>query len=155
MIYTHPKVGEEFVPLPNWTDIKKRYNVKADGSFDDTKGLQDAFDELGTNGVRALYGTEGKYILTDTVTLRNKQGVAVMFEHPQKVEFIWRGAKGKDMFNIHSTSHSRFGRAKLNAMGIAKSCINQDHSVEIGLDGKEMGYFDTANKFEDIMFVEA
>lgn len=102
---------EYYGAFPGWTNLKKKYGAAGDGKTDDTKAIQKALDELGEIGYSpVLFIPNGVYLITSTLTMKTKKGIAIYGEDPLKTIIKWDGAAGERMFFLNGVSYSEYGR---------------------------------------------
>ncbi|MBI5384950.1 MAG: hypothetical protein HZA90_09730 [Verrucomicrobia bacterium] len=110
--------NEEFVgPFSSWADVRRDFGAKGDGVTDDTDAIQQALDNLGTQGVEgfsdhpaSLYFPAGTYRITRSVRLFARDSVSMVGEHPDTTTILWDGPVGADMLVADGTRRSKWTR---------------------------------------------
>ncbi|MBL0134248.1 MAG: hypothetical protein IPP79_09650 [Chitinophagaceae bacterium] len=118
---------EEFNgPYAGWANVKQRFGVKANGSADDTKGLEKALDELTVTLMNfnkdkdpyvTVYLPAGTYCISKTLSLRGKMGVNIIGEDPEKTIIKWVGGDDDTMFWANGSAYFKVSRIKWDAAG--------------------------------------
>ncbi|MEP7278884.1 MAG: glycosyl hydrolase family 28-related protein [Bacteroidota bacterium] len=121
----HSFSQDEFLgPFPSWADAKKRFGAAGDGKADDTKSLQRALDSLSNmhRGFNAkekaytvLYLPAGTYIITSTLVLKGKIGVAIIGEDPATTIIKWKGNDNDTMFWANGSAYFKLSRLTWHA----------------------------------------
>src|ERR1700750_603071 len=100
--------AEEFYGyFSSWTDLKTTYHAAGNGIVDDTKAIQQALDELGSNGHSpVLYIPKGVYRITATLTMQSKNSIAIIGEDPLNTIIKWDGEEKMKMLSLNGVSYS-------------------------------------------------
>ncbi len=139
--------GHFYGPFPSWANLKKDYGAKGNGLADDTAALQQALDDLGTPGYPSvLYIPSGTYLVTSTLTVTNRWGIAIIGQDPSNTTLLWRGEAGGDILLLNGFKWSRISRLTFDGDGSAGAGINS------GWDG---AYYDQSeNNITDCVFTD-
>jgi pectate lyase-like protein len=138
-------------PFVSWANLKADYGAVGNGVADDTKALQAALNNLGTNGnASVLYIPAGTYLITSTATLQSRQHVSIIGADPSTTTLVWGGASGGVLLHLDGVAYGRYDRLTFNGQGTAGVLIDQS------LTGYGEGqYFDTGNEYADDVFANA
>jgi len=119
-------LNEEFLgPFASWADVKRDYGAVGDGVADDTAALQKALDEVGKPGhAYVIYVPAGTYRITGTLTLKYRNDVGFVGEHPLRTVIVWDGPAGGVMFHSNGATRNRVGRLTFDGRGRALSAID-------------------------------
>ena len=147
-------VGEEFVgPFASWVNVKTVCGAVGDGIHDDTKALQCGLDSLGMTWGKptVLWIPAGTYRITQTLTISNKIGDAIIGECPTDTTIVWAGQPGGTMLKMMGDKRFKVSRISWDGQGIA------DTGHTISWDGVSTypggwGAFPTANTESDEIF---
>jgi hypothetical protein len=144
-----PAVGEEFVgPFPSWTNLKSAYHAVGDGNADDTAAIQNALNDLGTEGHSpVLFMPSGRYRITRTLTLSYRINVSIVGEDPATVTIVWDGPPGGTMLVVNGVAYSRFSRLTYDGRRTASVAVEQSWD-------NVKPHFDTGNEYSDHYFAD-
>lgn len=142
-------LGDEFTgPFPSWSNLKRDFGAKGDGSSDDTNAVQAAFDALSMKSHSpVLFIPRGTYLIKKTVWLKAAQSIAIIGENPADTTLKWAGPHGGTLLHINGVSYSRFDRLTFDGAG-AKGIVVDQSSVP-NTPGAQ---FDTGNEYTDDVF---
>jgi Concanavalin A-like lectin/glucanases superfamily/Phosphoesterase family/Pectate lyase superfamily protein len=142
-----PATDDEFVgPFVSWVNVKTVYGAKGDGVTDDTAPIENALNAVGTGSTSpVLWFPAGTYRITGTLTLSNRQNIALLGQDPSTTIIKWAGASGGTMLYVNGVAYSRISRLTFD--GSSSAGINVDQSW----DGST-GSFDTHNEYADDTF---
>src|SRR5262249_31248057 len=140
---------EEFTgPFRSWTNVKTAYEAAGDGQADDTKALQRALSELGTNGHSpVLFLPAGRYRITATLTLAHQIWLGVIGEDPDSASIVWDGPRGGTMLLVNGVAYSRINRLTFDGRRTAAIAVDQSFD-------NTAPHFDTGNEYADDVFTD-
>ena len=100
-----------FGPFNSWANLKQQYHALGDGKHDDTRSIQQALDDLGTDGHSpVLYIPAGTYRITATLKMQTRKDIAIIGENPETAIIKWDGNPGMKMFALNGVSYSEYSR---------------------------------------------
>jgi hypothetical protein len=130
-------------PFSSWTNLKSAYHAVGDGNADDTTAIQDALNDLGTEGHSpVLFLPGGRYRITRTLTLSYRINVSLVGEDPASVTIVWDGPPGGTMLLVNGVAYSRFSRLTYDGRRKASVAIEQSWD-------NARPHFDTGNEYSD------
>lgn len=141
-------VDEDFAgPFASWDNIKTRYGAKGDGSSDDTKAFQAAFDQVGLSGKSpVVYLPAGTYVIKSTLLLANRFGISFIGEDPATTIIRWGGASGGLMASFDGVHTSTLERMTWDGGGVAAIGIKFFKSGTYPISGSKIEHRDMIYK---------
>jgi len=100
-----------FGSFKSWVNLKQAYGATGDGKHDDTRALQLALNDLGSEGhAPVLYIPAGTYRITHTLTMQTRTGIGIIGENPESTIIKWDGDSAAKMFFLNGVSYSEYSR---------------------------------------------
>ncbi|UAY51500.1 right-handed parallel beta-helix repeat-containing protein [Ferruginibacter albus] len=133
--------AEEFYGyFSSWTDLKIAYHAAGNGIADDTKAMQQALDELGSNGHSpVLYIPKGVYRITATLTMQSKNNIVIIGEDPLNTIIKWDGEEKMKMLSLNGVAYSEYARITWdgNNKALAAVAHEWDRKVQYANSGTQ------------------
>ena len=142
--------NEWYGPFNSWTNVSA-WGADGGGTNDDTGSINAALAAIGLNGCSPVLYCPGKYLISQTIHLQNRQGVAVFGKDSAVSGFTWIGNTGTTvgdattMFWVDAVNTTYFERLFFDGKGKSYTLVN--HSQNNGNP-----YFDNANTWADCVF---